>query len=98
VVVVLSLCMDPSSIIIWNVRGLNGAARQAGVRNLIASSRITVLRILGPEFCNFVFLPSVGASGGIVVAWRDCLGSLWNSRIDSHSVSVQFCLSEGSPW
>jgi hypothetical protein len=93
VVIVLSLCMDPSSILIWNVCGLNGAARQAGVRNLIASSRIdvvclqetkmeglsriTVLRILSPEFCNCLLAiswgewwHSSGLEGSLGLSWE----------------------------
>jgi exonuclease III len=79
----------------WNVRGLNGAGKQAVVRSLVASSRndvvclqetkievfsrISILQLLGPEFSNYVYLPSVGVSGGILVAWRDRLTSLDNS-------------------
>jgi exonuclease III len=106
--------MDPSNVFFWNVRGLNGTVRQDVVRGLIVSSRIdvvclqetkmeevtrvTVLQMLGPKFSNYIFLPLVGASRGILVAWRDCLGSPGSSRTDGHSVSVQFCPVEGPPW
>jgi exonuclease III len=106
--------MDPSKILVWNVRGLNAGARQDAVRILAGSmichvvclqetkmaevSRFLIARMLGPDFCDFVVLPSVGASGGILVAWRDRISHQGNYRIDSHSVSVQFGLEEGSPW
>jgi exonuclease III len=103
--------MDPANILFWNVWGYNGFGHQASVRNLVASlridvvclqetkmeviSRVLVLQMLGPDFSNFVFLPSVGASGGILIAWKDSLGSLGNSRIGNFSVSVQFCPAGG---
>jgi exonuclease III len=106
--------MDPSKILIWNVRGLNGAARQDAVRTLVDSaqvdvvclqetkmvdvSRFLLLRMLGPAFDNFVFLPSVGASGGILVAWKNSIGVCAGSRVDEYSVSVNFHSSTSSPW
>jgi exonuclease III len=106
--------MDPANILFWNVQGYNGSGRQAGVQNLVASLRIdvvclqatkmevishvSVLQMFGPDFSNFVFLPSVGASGGILIALKDGLGSLGNSRIDNFSVSVQFCPAGGTVW
>jgi hypothetical protein len=50
-------------------------------------SRFSIVSWLGADF---VFLPSVGASGGIMVAWKSHLGFTGASRIDNHSVSVQF--------
>ena len=63
--------MDPSKILIWNVRGLNASARQDAVRAEVVSSgvdvvclqetkmqdisRFLVIRMLGPDFANFVF-------------------------------------------
>jgi exonuclease III len=106
--------MDPANILFWNVCGFNVAGWLACVRNLIVSSRIdvvclqqtkmeaisqvSVLQMLGPEFSNFIFHPSVGASGGILIAWRDYLDLMGNSRVDNHSTSVQFYLTEGPTW
>jgi hypothetical protein len=87
--VVLSFLMDPSKILIWNVRGLNSRARQDTVRELVLSvkaeivclqetkmqsvPRSTIVSMLGSEFADYVFLPSEGASGGILVAWKNHL-------------------------
>jgi exonuclease III len=106
--------MDPSNVLIWNVHGLNGTTRRDVVRKLVPSSRvdvvclqetkmedisrIMVLQMLGPAFGSYKFLPSVGASGGILVAWHDRLGSSGNFRIDAHSVSIQFSSRDGLPW
>ena len=101
--------MDPSHILIWNVRGLNSAARQDLMRVLVDSAKIdvvclqetkmtsinrqVVLLMLGSDFDNnFVSLPSVGASEGILIAWRSRLGTIGASRLDSHCVSIQFSL------
>ena len=114
--VVLSLTgyMDPSKILVWNVRGLNSSARQDSVRMLVQSIRADivclqetkmegisqwfVLSTLGPDFCHFVFVPSVGASGGILVAWKQALGTAGNFRVDNHCVSVQFLPTDSEPW
>lgn len=55
--------------------------------------------MLGVEFDNnFIFLPSVGASGGIIIAWKACLGAVQASRVDHFSTSIQFCPASGAPW
>lgn len=62
-------------------------------------SRRLILSMLGADFDNnFVFLPSVGASGGILMAWRSKVEANWASRSDAHSVSVQFRPDNASPW
>ena len=58
-------------------------------------SRGTILAALGSDFTHFVELPSVGASGGILVAWRNELGPANATRVDSHCISVQFSPSAG---
>jgi hypothetical protein len=63
--------MDPSSALLWNVRGLNGTARQDVLRKMVEETgmeeitRLDLLCLLDPEFDSFIFLPSVGSSGGV---------------------------------
>lgn len=106
--------MNPSNILCWNVRGLNSKARQDGVHTLVTSSRVdvvciqetkmteisrgTILSTLGSDFTHFVELPAVGASGGILVAWRNELGPATAARVDSHCISVQFSPSSDQAW
>jgi exonuclease III len=107
--------MDPSHILIWNVRGLNSLARKDAVRVAVQSTKIdivclqetkmadvsreVILSMLGSDFDNnYIFLPAVGASGGILVAWRSSLGAVGASRCDSHCVSVQFRSPHGTDW
>ena len=74
--------MNPSKILIWNVRGLNSTARQDSLRSLVESTKADIMCIqetkmeiiskqilisaLGSSFSHFSFAPSVGASGGIL--------------------------------
>jgi exonuclease III len=106
--------MDPSKIPIWNVRGLNASARQDAVRAEVVSSgvdvvclqetkmqdisRFLVIRMLGPDFANFVFRPSIGASGGILVAWKDHINWAGVSRVDDHSMSIIFHHVDDVEW
>jgi hypothetical protein len=63
-----------------------------------AISRRTVLSTLGSDFAHFVELPSAGASGGILVAWRSGLGAAVATRVDNFCLSVKFCPDNGQPW
>lgn len=106
--------MDPDKILIWNVRGLNSSVRQDSVRTLITSSQVDIvclqetkfaavsqrvmLAMLGSDFSSFVELPSIGASGGILVAWRNSVGTTGKTRVDEHNISVQFRLQDGQTW
>ena len=84
-VVLTFMClMDPSRILIWNVRGLNSSSRQDSLHSLVDSSRPdivcvqetkisdmsrrVILSALGFDFSEFVVVPSIGASGGILIA------------------------------
>jgi hypothetical protein len=61
--------------------------------------RRLMLSMLGSDFdTNFISLPLVGASGGILVAWRQGLRPTGATRIDNFSVSVQFSSSSEEPW
>ena len=80
----LSFPMDPSKILVWNVRGLNRKARRDVVRvmvnstqpdivclqetKVVAISRRMVMSTLGVDFTEFVVLPALGTRGGILLA------------------------------
>jgi len=58
-----------------------------------------ILSMLGSEFDNnYIFLSSVGVSGGILIAWRSCLGPVSASRVDTFSTSVQFNSGNRGSW
>ena len=79
--------MDFCNFLVWNVRGLNSPARRTAVRSFINLHAVSVVclqetklsdvdsavvaEICGVAFSEFVFSPSDGASGGLLVAWSD---------------------------
>jgi exonuclease III len=106
--------MDPNRIFIWNVCGLNSAARQDSLHTLAESSRAdivciqemkianltqrVILSALGTVFSGYVVLLAVGTSGGVLVAWRQHIQPTGNNRVDNNSVSVQFHSNNGLDW
>jgi len=106
--------MDPSKILIWNVRGLNRKSRRDAVRSMVAdtrpdivclqetkkeaTSRRMVMSMLGGDFDEFVTLPAVGTRGGILVAWKSGVCKALDIRVDVFSVSVRFDHVDDSPW
>ena len=61
-------------------------------------SRGTLLSMLGSDFTNFLELPAIGTSGGILIAWRHGLGQSSASRVDQFSGSVKFSPTGLQPW
>ena len=106
--------MNPSSILVWNVHGLNMKARRNSVRDVSLSSRADIVclqetkamavnhfflcSVFGSEFDKFVLLPADGTHGGIIVAWKSATVQVLASQVDRHSVSVQFAEVEGHNW
>jgi exonuclease III len=106
--------MDPAKILIWNVRGLNSTARQDFVRMLVQAIRADVvclqetkmetisqrlvLSTLGPDFCHFLVRPSVGASGGILIAWKQDIGPADSTRVDAYCATIRLLPADGEPW
>jgi exonuclease III len=102
--------MDPNKIITWNVRGLNSTAGQDSLWTLVESSKADIVcvqetkianlsqRVVGTYFSDFVVLPAVGQSGGILMAWRQHVKTTGANRVDSSSISVQFQAENGSNW
>lgn len=88
--------MLSANFFIWNVCGLNSRARRSVVREFLNQECVSALclfetkvDVLTPSMAcdlmgmafDYVCLPSVGVSGGIIVAWRR----------DMWVVSVQTC-------
>ncbi|WVZ64648.1 hypothetical protein U9M48_014142 [Paspalum notatum var. saurae] len=106
--------MNPSSILIWNARGLNKKARRDSVRDVILSSNADIVclqetiletmnhfllaSVFGSNFDNFVALPAAGTRGGILIAWKSSVVQALSSRVDAFSVLVQFIEEEGRNW
>lgn len=103
--------MALSSILVWNVRGLNKKARKDSVRELIAVAKPQVvclqetkiqnmsfrvlLSTLGADMNGHVLLPADGTRGGVLVAWQIAACATLTMRVDSFSVSVLFQNHDG---
>jgi exonuclease III len=58
--------------------------------------RRSIMHMFGADFdSNIIYLPSNGASGGVLISWRSSLGAVVASRVDSFSASVQFSPDNG---
>ena len=104
-----------SSIVFSYVRGLNARARRLSVREFVVQQRVSLVCLqetklqvvcndfisetLGPLF-DYVFLPSEGLSGGIVVAWRRDLWVVSATDVRSFSVTIGLreLSSASGPW
>jgi exonuclease III len=91
------------NVFIWNVRGLNMRARRSAVREFLNQERVAALclvetkisvlsdtmayELMGTGF-DYVCLPSVGASGGIVVAWARSEWTVTARTCRTHSVTI----------
>jgi len=94
------------NILCWNVRGINAAEKWPSIRSKIDESSCEIfcfqetkkesfdpsfIRNFAPKrFDKFIFAPSVGASGGILIAWN---GSLFDGsviEIKPFAISVSF--------
>ena len=78
-------------ILCWNIRGINAENKWDSIRNKITESNCDIINIQETKrssfdlnyfrkfyprsFVAFCFLPSIGASGGILVAWKSCFFS-----------------------
>lgn len=76
------------NILCWNVRGLNAARKWDSVRNKVVEANCDVCfqetkkdsfdpsfvrKILPANFDDYLFVPSVGVSGGLLVSWKSNL-------------------------
>jgi exonuclease III len=96
-------------ILNWNLRGINSDKKWLALASKISESNCDIvclqetkresfdeqyLRNFCPKKLNkFEFVPSVGASGGIIIIWN---GSLFNGEVDfqnEFSISIKFTSS-----
>ncbi|CAL5070105.1 unnamed protein product [Urochloa decumbens] len=100
----VSMDAQNHNILVWNARGLNARCRRDNLREVVSSSNASIVCIqetklsvispflvnemLGSRFSSFAYLPSNGASGGILVACRGPEMSCSQLHIGSYSVSV----------
>jgi len=103
-------------VLCWNVRGLNSAIKWDAIKARVVESgcdiicfqetkktsfdRAFLYKILPSQFDDFIFSPSVGASGGLLIAWKSNLfsatfrlGASFALAADFHSKIDDTCCS-----
>lgn len=94
------------NVLTWNVRGINAQWKWDAVKDKIAQSSCDIVclqetkkenfdrsflwKICPGSFDAFEFLPSIGASGGILVAWKSALFAGQRIFNNSYSLSLEF--------
>lgn len=93
-------------VLYWNIRGINAEGKWESLRNKILESNCDIISIQETKrdffdisyirkFCpasfdDYCFLPSVGASGGILVAWKSAIFSGVEIFQNKFAISVEF--------
>lgn len=93
-------------VLCWNVRGLNSDRKWNSIRNKISDSACDVIcfqetkkesfdlnfikNFCPPVYDAFLYLASVGASGGIITIWKSSLLDWQLAYQNSCAVSVNF--------
>jgi exonuclease III len=102
-------------VMIWNVRGINSSWKWDSIKNKVLSSQcdivcfqetkkddfdISFLRKICPAtFDSFDFLPTNGASRGILIAWNGSLFSGNRIGVCAYAFSMAFCsMYDNSKW
>jgi len=93
-------------VLCWNVRGVNADKKWNSIRDKVLSSNcdivclqetkretidLSFIRNICPQaFDSFVFRPSLGASGGIVVIWKSAIFSGTEIFQNEFAISTEF--------
>jgi exonuclease III len=102
-------------VLCWNVRGLNSDNKWNAVRDRIVESfcdivclqetkrehfDLNYIRLFcPPTFDSYVYLPSVGASGGTIILWKSAFFQGKQIFQNSYATSVEFTsLYNGAVW
>jgi hypothetical protein len=104
--VVLVLMSTHLKLLNWNVRGLNDRARRTVVRNLVLTSRCSILSvqesklgaltgnditdIVGQTLTGFAQLPALGTRGGVLLFW--CPDRFHATNVDVREFSITVTL------
>jgi exonuclease III len=99
-------------IIVWNVRGLNASAHRIAIRSLIMTTdasivgfqetkmeliySATVLETLGSDFDDYVYLPTVGTRGGILLAWKSRDVTISDPEFTANTITAKVAPSFGT--
>ncbi|KAK9951572.1 hypothetical protein M0R45_007010 [Rubus argutus] len=92
-------------IVTWNVRGLGSKGKRAVIRSMLMGvgadiiilqetkmpevERSLVSSIWGARFKDWVSIPAIGTSGGVVIIWNTRCVSILESVVGVFSISIK---------
>jgi exonuclease III len=102
-------------VLCWNIRGLNDKSKQLALMNAITVSGCSVVCLQETKKCDFdikfirkccprhfddfLFIPSTGASGGLIVIWDSSVFTGMIMHCEPFAISVHFTSTQSSqPW
>lgn len=108
-------CNRSWNVLTWNVRGINSNWKWDAVKDKISQSSCDIVclqetkketfdlaflkNICPANFNCFEYLPSVGASGGILIAWKGLLFDGHKIFSNGFGISLEFSsLVDGAQW
>jgi exonuclease III len=99
-------------VLCWNIRGLNAKSKQLALMNAINLSGCSVVCLQETKKCDFdinfiksccpkrfddfVFIPSDGASGGLILIWDSSIFSGMIMHYEPFAASVHFSSTQSS--
>ena len=103
------------NILNWNIRGINDSAKWLALRNKITEADCDIVCIQETKrenfdgryllsFCpiklnKYDYIPSIGASGGIITIWNDNLFARETLHKNEYSISIRFTSKQtGEHW
>jgi exonuclease III len=99
-------------VLCWNIRGLNAKSKQLALMNAIKNSGCAVICLqetkkdvfdlqfikscCPPDFDEFVYVSSTGASGGLIIIWKGSIFSGLVMHCEPFALSVHFTSTQSS--
>ena len=106
--------MDNTTIVCWNVRGLNDRARRDNVRTMMRDAHAHVVclvetklqsvnqwliaSMLGMNYIDYAYVPAANTRGGIIVAARSPDVALQEPHIGCYSTTIKVLTHGVDPW
>jgi exonuclease III len=100
------------NVLSWNIRGLNSEKKRLALNNAIISSGCVIVCLQETKLCDvtsafvktccprqfdqFAFVPSRGASGGILIIWKSSVFSGTVVANDTHALVTTFVSTQSS--
>jgi exonuclease III len=99
-------------VLCWNIRGLNDKSKQLALLNAINTSACSVVCLQETKKCHFdiefiksccprrfddfVYIPSTGASGGLIIIWDSSVFSGMIMHCEPFAISVHFTSTQSA--